>query len=79
MVGVLARAIFGWMAGGKVDIGLVRWPAPDIDMDGIAGGCMDCGFVSPISRLLFMRSAMSSGRLRFNVPFRSAVDVVGEY
>jgi hypothetical protein len=50
-----------------------------MDMDGTAGGCMVCGFVSPMSRLLFMMSAMSSGLLRFEGPFNSAADVVGEY
>lgn len=79
MTGVLATGMFGWMEGGKADAGLVRWPAPDMDMDGIAGGCMECDFVSPMSRLLFMRSAISSGLLRFNGPLRSAVEVVGEY
>lgn len=37
------------------------------------------GLVSPMSRLLFIRSAMSSGLLRFKGPFRSAAEVVGEY
>jgi hypothetical protein len=41
--------IDGWMDG---------W------MEGIAGSCMECGLVSPMSRLLFIRSAMSSGLLR---------------
>lgn len=55
-----------------------------MDMDGIAGGCMEWGcmewgLVSPMSRLLFIRSAMSSGLLRFKGPFRSAAEVVGEY
>lgn len=67
------------MGGGKADVGLVRWAAPDMDMDGTAGGCMVCGFVSPMSRLLFMISAMSSGLLRFEGPFNSAAEVVGEY
>lgn len=76
MAGGLAT---GWVGGGKVDVGLVRWVVPDMDMDGTAGGCMECGFVSPMSRLLFMRSAMSSGLLRFDGPFKSAAGVVGEY
>ena len=69
-----------WETGaGKEDVGLVRWPEPDIDMGGIAGGCMEFDLVSPTSRLLFMRSVESSGRLRFSAPFASADDAVGEY
>lgn len=69
---------FEWTGAVKEDVGLIRWPEPDIDIDGIAGGCMEYGFVSPTSRLLLMGSITSSGRLRFSEPFTSAEDAVGE-
>lgn len=79
IAGALLTDKVGWTGAVKEDVGLIRWPEPDIDIDGIAGGCIECDFVSPTSRLLFMGSVTSSGRLRFSVPFTSAEGGVGEY